>query len=295
MEALFPGSRGKRKQGRSHSLPARIDPATPSEFEGERSELLANEHHGIESKSQSHPQAREAISTRSATRKSYLRPSDDWSYLEPDERGAELGEEARVWKVYVGETDKSDAELVDGWNKTLDVLLAMILILIRKILFTEYFRSSLWWKAALFSAISTAFLIESSGMLKQDPNDVSAAALMVISQALVTIAINNYTTGPSAIPLPVQTNAPDFVPSKNAVIINTLWYLSLSLSIATAFLAMLAKDWCHSFSANRTGHPRTQAHRRQRKWKLIERWKMQELIALLPSFVHLSLRELVQK
>ncbi|CAE6448932.1 unnamed protein product [Rhizoctonia solani] len=274
MEALFPHLRGKRKQGRSQSLPARRDPATLSEFEGGKSELLPNEHRETEFKYQSNPQAREAVPTPSTTRNSYPKPFDDWSYLEPDERGAELGEDARVWKVYVGETDKSDAELIDGWNKTLDVLLVF---------------------AALFSAISTTFLIDSSGMLKQDPNDVSAAALMVISQALVTIATHNYTTGPSAIPLPVQSNAPDFVPSKNAVIVNTLWYLSLSLSIATAFLAMLAKDWCHSFSANRTGQPRTQALRRQRKWKLIERWKMQELIVLLPSLMHLSLREFIPK
>ncbi|KAH7329799.1 hypothetical protein B0J17DRAFT_207781 [Rhizoctonia solani] len=52
---------------------------------------------------------------------------------------------------------------------------------------------------------------------------------------------------------------------------------------------MLAKDWCHSFRANRTGHPQDQALRRQRKWKLIERWRMRELLELLPMLVHLSL------
>ncbi|KAH7329798.1 hypothetical protein B0J17DRAFT_207785 [Rhizoctonia solani] len=50
-------------------------------------------------------------------------PEDPWAYLESDEPGAELAREARVWKVYIGETDKWDAELVDGWNKSLDVLL----------------------------------------------------------------------------------------------------------------------------------------------------------------------------
>ncbi|CCO36056.1 hypothetical protein BN14_10178 [Rhizoctonia solani AG-1 IB] len=37
--------------------------------------------------------------------------------LEPDEYGAELTKDARVWKVYVQEADRWDAELVDGWNK----------------------------------------------------------------------------------------------------------------------------------------------------------------------------------
>ncbi|KAF8752469.1 hypothetical protein RHS01_07698 [Rhizoctonia solani] len=34
-----------------------------------------------------------------------------------------LGKEAKFWKTYVKETDRWDGELVDGWNKSLDVLL----------------------------------------------------------------------------------------------------------------------------------------------------------------------------
>ncbi|CUA68408.1 hypothetical protein RSOLAG22IIIB_07926 [Rhizoctonia solani] len=190
---------------------------------------------------------------------------DPVQMMEPDEYGAELGKEARVWKVYVQETDKWDRELVDGWNKSLDVILVF---------------------AALFSAVSTSFLIESSGMLKQDPNDVSATALVAISQALLAIANNS-----SADIMNTTSTSPDapFVPPQHAVVVNTLWFLSLSLSIATSLLAMLAKDWCHSFIANPTGHPWDQALRRQRKWTMIERWKMQELIAVLPSLIHLSL------
>ncbi|CUA71933.1 hypothetical protein RSOLAG22IIIB_09946 [Rhizoctonia solani] len=192
---------------------------------------------------------------------------DPIQMMEPDQYGAELGKEARVWKVYVQETDKWDRELVDGWNKSLDVILVF---------------------AALFSAVSTAFLVESSGMLQQDPNDISATALLVISHTLLAI------TNSSSINLPTSTlyNSSEssmFVPSQHAVIVNTLWYLSLSLSIATSLLAMLAKDWCHSFIANRTGHHWEQALRRQRKWVMIERWKMQELITILPSIIHLSL------
>ncbi|CUA75506.1 hypothetical protein RSOLAG22IIIB_11783 [Rhizoctonia solani] len=187
--------------------------------------------------------------------------------MDPDEYGAELGKEARVWKVYVQETDKWDRELVDGWNKSLDVILVF---------------------AALFSAVSTTLLIESSGMLRQDPNDVSATALVAISQALVAIANNSFVDLANLTISHTDATA-SFRPSQHAVIINTLWYLSLSLSIATSLLVMLAKDWCHSFIANRTGHPWDQALRRQRKWTMIERWQMQELITVLPSLIHLSL------
>ncbi|CCO34117.1 hypothetical protein BN14_08209 [Rhizoctonia solani AG-1 IB] len=186
--------------------------------------------------------------------------------LEPDEYGAELTKDARVWKVYVKEADRWDAELVDGWNK-------------QALSYNAH--------AALFSAVSTTFLIESSGMLKQDPNDVSAAALVVISHALVALA-GNSSADLSTLSLPDQSASP-FKPPHNAVVVNTLWYLSLATSIATSFLAMLAKDWCHSFATGRAGHPWNQAQRRQRKWMMIENWKMQELIVVLPSLIHLSL------
>ncbi|CAE6474198.1 unnamed protein product [Rhizoctonia solani] len=190
---------------------------------------------------------------------------DPWSVR--DEYGAELTKDARVWKVYVKEADKSDTELVDGWNKSLDVILVF---------------------AALFSAVSTAFLIESSKMLKQDPNDVSAAALVVMSRALVALTSNS-SVDLSSLSMPDQSPSSPFVPAHNAVLINTLWYLSLATSVATSFLAMLAKDWCRSFETGRSGHPYDQAQRRQRKWMMIERWKMQELIVVLPSLIHISL------
>ncbi|EUC55384.1 transmembrane protein, putative [Rhizoctonia solani AG-3 Rhs1AP] len=189
---------------------------------------------------------------------------DPLQMMEPDEYGAELGKEARVWKVYVKETDRWDAELVGGWNKCVMLL------------------------AALFSAVSTAFLIESSRKLQQDPSDVSAAALLRISQTLVAMTTNSSVELPPI--SPKSQLEPGFVPSRNAIVVNTLWYLSLSLSIATSLLAMLAKDWCHSFAANRTGHPWDQALRRQRKWVMIERWGVRELfIAVLPFLIHLSL------
>ncbi|CAE6384336.1 unnamed protein product [Rhizoctonia solani] len=190
--------------------------------------------------------------------------------MEPDEYGAELGKEARVWKVYVKEADRLDAELVDGWNKSLDVTLVFVCAM-----------------AALFSAISTAFLIESSKKLQHGPEDTTGQALLAISHTLL-ILVN--TTQPSITTSEkFNTISSSFSPAQCMLIVNTLWYLSLSLSVAASFLAMLAKDWCHSFMAGRTGHPYTQTIRRQEKWMMIEKWKMQELLLVLPSFIHLAL------
>ncbi|KAF8695666.1 hypothetical protein RHS03_08028, partial [Rhizoctonia solani] len=127
-------------------------------------------------------------------------------------------------------------------------------------------------------------------MLREDPNDVSATALTMISRALAAIATSNSSAIQSAdFQLPIQSNVLDFTPPKVAIWINVLWYSSFSLSTATAFMAMLAKDWCYSFKAKRTGHAYDQAHRRQRKWRMIQSCGMQEVIEALPSLMHLSL------
>ncbi|CAE6468165.1 unnamed protein product [Rhizoctonia solani] len=128
---------------------------------------------------------------------------------------------------------------------------------------------------------SYSFLIASPLSLKRDPNE---------SNVEISLAKYQYkVTGNVSARLLEQDFLSKFTPSRTVLVVNTLWYTSLSLSIATAFMAMLAKDWCYSFGAKRTGHPFDQARRRQRKWKLIERWKMPELIDGLSFMMHLSL------
>ncbi|CAE6410737.1 unnamed protein product [Rhizoctonia solani] len=154
--------------------------------------------------------------TQSETQRADSKLYTSDSIPEFDEYGAELGKEAKVWKVYVDETDKWDAELVDGWNKSLDVILVF---------------------AALFSAISTTFLIESSGRLRVDPTDTSTETLLIISRTL--LAISNNTRPPDLDnTLNVNSGSSAFKPPNSAIIINAMWYLSLSLSVATSFLAM---------------------------------------------------------
>ncbi|QRV92900.1 Apolipoprotein [Ceratobasidium sp. AG-Ba] len=181
-----------------------------------------------------------------------------------EDYGAEMAKEAKIWKVYVNETDKADDELVDGWNKSLDVLLIF---------------------AALFSAISTAFAGISTQYLQQDPADKSAQALLTISQALVEIS-NNRAMNSSLV---ANSEPPVFKPSRTAVIVNTLWFLSLSLSVAVSLIAMLAKEWCHAFISGRTGEIYERARLRQKRWNEIERLRMVDVLTLLPLLMHLAL------
>ncbi|CAE6421870.1 unnamed protein product, partial [Rhizoctonia solani] len=182
-----------------------------------------------------------------------------------DVEGKELDPDAQVWKTYVREADLVDDELVDGWNKSMDVILIF---------------------AALFSAISTAFVIESYKSLKPDSADSSSQTLLTISQTLMFIA--NGSQPSSALPTS-EVETPVFKASAKAICVNVLWFLSLSLSVAVSLISMLAKEWCLEFMTGRTGPPGAQARRRQQRWDGLVRWRMKEVLVILPSLIHLSL------
>ena len=53
-------------------------------------------------------------------------PNDyDTAYPE-DEYTKEMSDNARVWRVYLDEAERIDAELVDRWTSTLDTLLIFV-------------------------------------------------------------------------------------------------------------------------------------------------------------------------
>ncbi|KAG8790060.1 hypothetical protein FRC12_012855 [Ceratobasidium sp. 428] len=182
--------------------------------------------------------------------------------------GAELDKDAQVWEVYVDETDRSDREMVKSWNDSLDVLLIF---------------------AALFSAITTALVIESSKRLQPDPAETSAQTLQTMSQIL--IAISN---GQSANNFTSSTASPSrFSPSRSSVLVNALWYLSLTLSVGVSLVTMVSKSWCNAFMSSRSGPKYEQGRRRQRKWNAIEAWGMENVFVYLPTLMHLALRKLL--
>ncbi|KAG8721006.1 hypothetical protein FRC09_008627 [Ceratobasidium sp. 395] len=163
-----------------------------------------------------------------------------------DEAWSEMEKGARVWRVYVKETDRWDKELVDGRNK---------------------------------------FIIESLKDLKPDYAESSAKALLAISQKLDAI-----TSGQLITPSPrLESDSNGFSPPHASVVVNVLWLLSLSLSVAVSLIAMLAKEWCYKFMSGRSGQAYDQGRRRQQKWNGMEKWKMQEVLTYLPGLMHIAL------
>ncbi|GAB1526979.1 hypothetical protein RhiTH_010154 [Rhizoctonia solani] len=178
----------------------------------------------------------------------------------------DIGPNAEVWKKYVIETDRADKELVEGWNKRA----------------SDICTPTPLRKAALFSAVSTAFILESTKDLKPDYAEVSAHTLAAVLAALLPTTSDNSSDVPTM-------NQSNFTPTAAAIQVNILWFTSLSLSVAVALVAIVAKDWCYQFMATRTGPMLIQGRRRQLRWQGIEQWRMQEILNVLPLMMHAAL------
>lgn len=131
------------------------------------------------------------------------------------------------------------------------------------------------------------FVAISSQDLRQNPADTSADTLSTISQTLLAISAGQ-PVNTSAVP---SREASTFTPSSTAVLVNALWFLSLSLSVAVSLVTMLAKEWCDSFMSGRSGHTFDKARLRQKRWNEVERLKMIDVMTFLPILMHLALCE----
>ncbi|KAG8691148.1 hypothetical protein FRC09_011716, partial [Ceratobasidium sp. 395] len=191
------------------------------------------------------------------------RRSEAYEHMATDKPGHELDHDAGIWKLYLEEANQYDQELVRGRQVGLDVLLLL---------------------AALFSAILTAFLVESKDMLQQDPGDASVALLLLIAQSQyrmeLGIAPNHNGTPPSV---------PVFTPPTAARWINGIWFTSLGLSLSAALVAMLSKEWLNAFLSSRPRQAHSHALLRQSRLEGLERWWVLHITALLPSILHISL------
>src|SRR5258706_14008568 len=136
----------------------------------------------------------------------------------------------------------------------------------------------IWFQDGLFAAFISAFLVYLIPQLQANSTDVTMDVLIHISQQL-----SNSTT-PAFEPTTVQ------VPS-NAAAVNMLFFLSLTLVLIDAFLAMLVKGWLQEFDRGwrkfTVAHLRAQE--RERRLQELERWKLHELVALLPILIQGSL------
>lgn len=149
-------------------------------------------------------------------------------------------------------------------------------------------------QAGLFSAVVTAFTVESYTWLQQDPGDASNALLTQISQQLsmltfvitfvgnpLSSALVNSTSSIPATELP-------FSPVSYAVPVNTLWVLSLTLSLISAFFAIAAQQWLRRLRLPPEMPVRRAVQLLEARKDGLTTWQVPSIIALLPLLLQIA-------
>ena len=135
-------------------------------------------------------------------------------------------------------------------------------------------------QAGLFSAVSSAFVIDVHSNLRPDPNEQSAALLRAILLTLNQSAVPGEI---STVP-PIQENPPSEI-----VTATCLMYASLLISLLAAFVAMLGKQWLNRYLRNSGGSMIERCGDRQRKCDGLEKWPFHSFVESLPLMLQVSL------
>ncbi|KAJ7713013.1 hypothetical protein B0H16DRAFT_551202 [Mycena metata] len=168
---------------------------------------------------------------------------------------------SKVWAVYVSEAEKYDRSLVESWKSDMEGMLIF---------------------AGLFSASLTAFIIESYKMLVPDSGDSTVQLLAQISQQLQAAANG------SIFHVPPPTH---FSPPTTSLVCNTLWFISLGLSLACALIATLLEQWARDFlhKTDMRSAPVIRARVFSFLYYGLKRFNMHTVVDIIPLLLHTSL------
>ncbi|KAJ6516697.1 hypothetical protein C8R47DRAFT_402692 [Mycena vitilis] len=184
-----------------------------------------------------------------------------WAAKEAEDNPEHEAAAAKLWAVYVSEAEKYDRGLVESWKSDMEGMLIF---------------------AGLFSASLTAFLIESYKTLNPDSGDTTALLLAQISQQLAASANGTPFQIPPAVP---------FTPPTSSLVCNTLWFISLGLSLTCALIATLLEQWARDFlhRADIRSAPVVRARVFSFLYYGLKRFKMHTVVEIIPLLLHISL------
>ncbi|KAI0744415.1 hypothetical protein C8Q76DRAFT_637597, partial [Earliella scabrosa] len=217
--------------------------------------------------------ARESTVPPKATYDPPPRLPNDWDLTTLEERWEERKqdfteeEKKEAWDKTAEVVKKYSDELIDQWNKEIDTLLVY---------------------AGLFSAVLTAFKVQSYTLLAPDPQDRLLDTLQQIFAQLGSFSINPSFVN-STIPAVTQTPVPPPQPPRSVVWLNTLWFSSLIFSLSEASIGIMVKQWINEYSAGLSGSSRQTARLRQHRLNSLIKWRVAWIVAILPVLLQVAL------
>jgi len=183
------------------------------------------------------------------------------------------------YTVYKKEATEYNTDYVKKYDEDLNTTLIFVRHLFL-ILHPDTQSNSLTLQAGLFSAVSSAFVIDIQSKLEPDPNEQSAALLRAVLFALNQSALPAET----AVVPPTHEDPPSEI-----VTASSLMYASLLISLLAAFVAMLTKQWLNRYLRNAGGSMVERCGDRQRKCDGLDKWPLHLFVESLPVMLQISL------
>ncbi|EIN11264.1 hypothetical protein PUNSTDRAFT_131432 [Punctularia strigosozonata HHB-11173 SS5] len=135
--------------------------------------------------------------------------------------------------------------------------------------------------AGLFSAVLTAFLVQTYTQMQPDNTQLTAQALLHISVQIANLPVS----APSSIPF----SAPPFRASRSIVAINCLWFISLAASLSSVVRGMFAKQWLREYAKWTRITPIQRAvHLRQHRHAALMEWEVPDVVVRLTTTLQVS-------
>jgi hypothetical protein len=146
-----------------------------------------------------------------------------------------------IYSMYITRVQKfEDEKNVENWKGGADGILVFVRFC-PVILFVFLQVLPLTFQTGLFSSTVATFIALSYPNLQQDPNVITQSLLAQISQQL-----SNANTNGTILVASPSVQSP-FSPSTSVVFINTVWFLSLMLSLTCALMATLLQQWARRY------------------------------------------------
>jgi len=131
-------------------------------------------------------------------------------------------------------------------------------------------------KAGLFSAVVTAFIIESYKALKQDPSEVLLSRILAQLEGRVN-GTDILTT-------------PTFTPTHSDIRVNILWFLSLIFSLTTVLVGIIALQWLREHLRPHIDlEPQIAFSLHHLNVESVDRWYLPQIFTALPLLLQLAL------
>ena len=196
--------------------------------------------------------------------------------LFPNLLGTTAGARVEFYDKFQREADEHDRDFMKKYDEDLNTTLIFVSVLSP----LQSWRYIIWEQAGLFSAVTSAFIIDVQGNLQPDYTELSFALLQIIANT----SLGNTPTGDDAkIP---KWDGPD----PAIVQVQAILYSSLAASLLSALVAVLGKQWLNRYARMEVrGSVIDRSRHRQRKMDGIVTWHFDLVMECLPLMLQIAL------